>query len=373
MDRRIVHFARPIAIGLTMTAGVLALETQACGTGGSASPGNGSSAAGPAGATASQASTSNASGSSGAPGSGSSNESGGSAGASDASAPASGDGATAPKSSGCGAASLPVPAFIPDGGGYGGTTLPLQAFTLDVDGGGGARQFVLGLPANYDANQAYPVVFAWHPAGGTDVEVAWGGTSSFDIYGGYYGLRYLSVQNSVPMIFIAGQGLNPNDAGTGWPNTDGEDVAFARAMVAWLESNYCVDESRIFSVGFSYGAIMSNTVGCQMGNVFRAITPMDGLGPGYGFGSPGCVGQVGAWVAHGSQDTTIPIEAGLATLTYWLQANHCSATTVPTSPSPCVAYQGCDPGYPVDWCEFDGGHEMVDFEPPGVWTFLQQF
>jgi poly(3-hydroxybutyrate) depolymerase len=244
---------------------------------------------------------------------------------------------------------------------------------MAVNGGGGTREFILGLPANYDSSEAYPVVFVWHPAGGTDVQVAWGGTSSSDLYGGYDGLRYLSVQNGRPMIFIAGQGLNPNDAGTGWPNTNGEDVAFAQAMVSWLESNYCVDQSRIFAVGFSYGAVMSNTVGCAMGNVFRAIAPMDGIGPGFGYGSPQCVGQVGAWVAHGAVDTTIPIDSGMATRDYWAKANHCSTTSVATTPSPCVAYQGCDPGYPVDWCEFDGGHMMETFEPPGVWAFLQQF
>lgn len=300
---------------------------------------------------------------------------GSTSGASDggASSSASGSDAAASKSTGCGVASLPTPDSIPDGGGYFGGTLPLQRFVMNVDAGGGAREFILGLPASYNANQPYPVVFAWHPMGGTDVQVAWGGNSASDLYNGYYGLRYLSGQDSRPMIFIAAQGLNPNDAGAGWPNTNGQDVAFAQAMVAWVEAHYCVDTSRLFSVGFSYGGIMSNTVGCQMGNVFRAIAPMDGFGPGYGFGSPGCVGHVGAWVAHGAQDTTIAIEAGLSTRDYWAQANHCSTTTQPLSPAPCVAFQGCDPGYPVGWCEFDGGHQMESFEPGGVWAFLQQF
>jgi hypothetical protein len=29
---------------------------------------------------------------------------------------------------------------------------------------------------------------------------------------------------------------------------------------------------------FSYDAIMSNTVGCHMGDVFRAIAPISGMG-----------------------------------------------------------------------------------------------
>jgi poly(3-hydroxybutyrate) depolymerase len=33
----------------------------------------------------------------------------------------------------------------------------------------------------------------------------------------------------------------------------------------------------VFSVGMSYGRIMSDTLGCQMGDVFRAFAPMPGL------------------------------------------------------------------------------------------------
>jgi poly(3-hydroxybutyrate) depolymerase len=42
----------------------------------------------------------------------------------------------------------------------------------------------------------------------------------------------------------------PGDAATSsWTNTNDEDIAFAKAMVAWTESNFCVDSARILSVG----------------------------------------------------------------------------------------------------------------------------
>jgi poly(3-hydroxybutyrate) depolymerase len=250
-------------------------------------------------------------------------------------------------------------------------SLPIQSYSIDVSGT--MRQYIVGLPSTYDPNQKYPVVFGWHGQGGTASQVATGGTNSRDVFGGYYGLRYQSEQSKKPMIFVAGQGLDVNDAGAGWPNTNGQDVAFTQAMVAWLEQNYCVDTARIFSVGMSYGGIMTNTLGCAMGDVFRAITPMSGLGPA-GFGrATTCKGQVAVWLAHGTQDTTVPFDAGQASRDFWAKANHCSATTAPTTPTECVAYQGCDPGYPVDWCTFDGGHTIVSFEPPGIWAFLQQF
>jgi hypothetical protein len=33
----------------------------------------------------------------------------------------------------------------------------------------------------------------------------------------------------------------------------------------------------------------------------------------------------------------------------------------------------CDPGYPVTWCEFSGGHLPWNMAPDPVWAFLNQF
>lgn len=59
------------------------------------------------------------------------------------------------------------------------------------------------------------------------------------------------------------------EGGAGWPNTGGRDVAFVEQLVEWATTNYCIDRSRIFSVGMSRGGIISNTLGCQMGDVLR--------------------------------------------------------------------------------------------------------
>jgi poly(3-hydroxybutyrate) depolymerase len=143
-------------------------------------------------------------------------------------------------------------------------------------------------------------------------------------------------------------------------------------MVEWMRSNYCVDNKRIFSVGFSYGAIMSNTVGCQMGDVFRAIAPMSGSGP-LAFGGASCKGPVAAWMSHGQSDTTVPFASGQASRDHWVMANGCQTSSKPTDPSPCVTYDGCMAGYPVTWCEFPGTHQQPSFGPDAIWKFFSQF
>jgi polyhydroxybutyrate depolymerase len=221
-----------------------------------------------------------------------------------------------------------------------------------------SREYIVKVPDGYDSSQPYKLIFAWHYLGGSADGIANG------FGGGYYGLESMAAGST---IFVAPEGID-----AAWPNTGGRDIAFAKAMVDWMRSNYCVDDKRIFSVGFSYGAIMSNTVGCQMGDVFRAIAPMSGSGPN-SFGGGSCKGPVAAWMSHGMSDTTVPFASGQASRDHWVQANGCQTTSKPTDPSPCVTYDGCMAGYPVTWCEFAGTHQQPSFGPAAIWKFFSQF
>ena len=229
--------------------------------------------------------------------------------------------------------------------------------TIDVMGT--ARQYILALPANYDPNMPYKLIFAWHGLGGTAQMIA----------SNWYGLKSRS-QNSA--IFVAGQGLETNSGGAGWQNTGGQDVAFVKALYAQLQGQLCIDENRVFSVGMSYGGIMSNTLGCQMGDVIRAIAPMSGSGPGFG-GRATCVGQVAVWQSHGDNDTVVATSAGEASRDFWVKANHCQMESVAVNPSPCVEYVGCDADLPVTFCKFAGGHMVPSFASAAIWTFFSQF
>ena len=253
--------------------------------------------------------------------------------------------------------------------GCGAGTWPASGnFTLDVSGT--KRQYIVTLPTNYASSKPYKLIFAWHGLGGTAAQIAGQGLGSFGAGYAYYGLEGMA---NGSVIFVSGQGLDPYDAGAGWQNLNDQDIAFTKAMLKWLQSNYCIDDKHIFSVGMSYGGIMSDTVGCEMGDVVRAIAPMSGEGPSTYPGSKPCVGQVAVWMSHGNQDTTVPFKAGQASRDHWVAANHCGSQTMAVGPGTCVEYQGCDPGYPVDWCEFDGGHTIPSFASQGIWAFLSRF
>jgi len=238
--------------------------------------------------------------------------------------------------------------------------------TIDVSGT--ARQYTLKLPDNYDQNHPYKLIFGFHWLGGN-----MGAVVSGNIIGGpYYGLQSRSAGSAIlvaPYGLPTTGGLSPG--AQGWQNTNGQDVAFVKAMLAQFESGLCIDQTRIFSTGFSYGAIFSLTLGCQMSDVFRAIAPESG--EFFGGCNVANARPVAVWQSQGDSDTTVDPAAAKMANDYFVTKNHCTTQTVAVSPSPCVAYQGCDPGFPVTWCEFSGGHMPWSMAPNPVWAFFNQF
>ena len=232
--------------------------------------------------------------------------------------------------------------------------------SLDVSGT--TRTYYVQLPTSYTSSKQYPVVFQFRPMGGT-AEMA---------------LNEYGISKGLPdAIYVTPQGLvSPSpgsDAGSpGWPNTGGQDIAFTKAMLADVQGKYCVDNARIFSVGFSYGGMMSFAIGCEMGDVFRAIAPMSGALYS-DFNCKGTGHAIAMWGSHGLSDNVVPIADGRSARDKILQQNHCGTTTAPIDPSPCVSYQGCDSGYPVTWCEFDGTHQPPSFGTSAITAFFKSF
>jgi poly(3-hydroxybutyrate) depolymerase len=228
--------------------------------------------------------------------------------------------------------------------------------TLTINGT--QRTFYVQLPDNYDQNHPYPVVFQYHPLGGT----GWGGLTMYRIR-----------PNFPAAIYVSPDGTGSGNLG--FPNTNGMDEALTRAMMADLEGKYCVDKARYYATGFSYGGSMSYTAACNMSDVFRAI----GAAAGAPISGAACsrtppANRVAFWGTHGTEDTALPIDMAYPIRDAFVTKNGCTTTTQPVDPSPCVAYQGCAEGYPVVWCERQGdGHAIPSFFATAVANFFKQF
>jgi poly(3-hydroxybutyrate) depolymerase len=220
--------------------------------------------------------------------------------------------------------------------------------------GGLERTFLVDLPASYDANTPRPLVFAFH-----------GATTSAEFFrSARYG-NLLSAMAAEAIVVHADALGDP----TAWDNE--RDLPFFDAMLERLEQGLCVDSERVFATGHSSGGFFTNTLGCQRGDVLRAIAPVAGGGP-FVFGGSGCVGEVAVWLAHGENDPTVPFSSGEQSRDRWLEANGCDATaTTPATPDACVDYAGCTAGLPLRWCVHQDGHAWPAFAPQGMWDFFE--
>jgi poly(3-hydroxybutyrate) depolymerase len=221
------------------------------------------------------------------------------------------------------------------------------------------REYILRLPEDYNPELPYRLILAWH---GRMYSADWVANGDPPQTGPFFGIQE-AAQGQV--ILVAPQALSSS-----WTNQDGRDLAFAEALVMQLESELCVDRNRVFSTGFSMGAIMTITIGCTRGDLFRAIAPMSGSS------SNGCAESdrmVAYWASHGLQDTTIQPAQGEAARDLFLARNGCTETSMPSTPEGCVSYQGCAPGYPVSWCTFEGEHVPPPFAGTAIWSFFSQF
>jgi polyhydroxybutyrate depolymerase len=227
----------------------------------------------------------------------------------------------------------------------------LRSLTSD----GIQRSYWVEMPAGYDRNKAYPVIIGLH----------WRDGSAADVYGwsGFFGLKNLYGDSA---IFVAPEGLDK-----GWANTGDRDIHFMRAMISEVQQGACTDSQRVFATGFSFGGMMSNAIGCEMGDVVRAIVPMAGS---LWSGCASSSNKVAAMFIHAKDDNVVPYSAGMEARDLFLKRNSCSANTVPVGSNGCVEYQGCDSGKPVLWCGTEtGGHWYPNFSAQESKAFFDRF
>jgi len=240
------------------------------------------------------------------------------------------------------------------GGGTGrsagcGKTPTLTSGSRTIQSGGQSRSYMIRIPPNYDNSHPYPLVFGFHWVGGTMGDVDGGGSSGYTW--SYYGLRE-QADNSAnsKMIFVAPQGIS-----NGWGNSNGQDITFVDDMLKLIKGDLCVDTTRIFALGFSYGGGMSYAIACARANVFRAVAVYAGAQLSGCSGGTDPIAYIGF---HSISDGTCNYAGGESLRNKFVTNNGCTPQTAakPVGLTHVITtYQGCKDGYPVIWCAFDGG------------------
>ena len=217
---------------------------------------------------------------------------------------------------------------------------------VDLKIGDAMRMFVVRVPAKYDARTPAPVVFLFHP----------------------FGMNTQYMQGRVPIprvwpeaIAVYGQGMPRIGDGAvslqpSWQTRPGEmddrDLAYFDAMLDWVRKNHCVDDRRVFVMGYSNGANFTSVLACTRASAIAGVAIASG--------SLSCTLPEAKPVilSHGLSDATIRYDRAIEAATAWTSRNGCKAPPRTGAPG-CFTADSCSAA-PVTLCSYDGGHEYND-------------
>lgn len=247
----------------------------------------------------------------------------------------------------------------------------LQNGTIPIEFNGASRNYILRAPDDYDNTHPYRLVIAYAESGSSAQSVA-----DRDYF------RMANLDTTGSTIFVA------PDAANGAGSWSASDVELTDDILAQVEADLCIDKTRIFATGFSFGGAMSLAVACQRADVFRGVAFFSGADL-----TGSCTGTLTTPIAYyasqasgDSSGDPIP-SSGRIKQAQFAEVNGCEpepeATTFPApgEPHSCTEYQGCSAGHPTVYCVFDGPHgweptdpgETMSWNAPRAWEFITQF
>lgn len=220
------------------------------------------------------------------------------------------------------------------------------------------RRFVMRLPTDYSRDRAWPLVFALHGNGGNTGY--WDGTS---------GTRNIREVLADDAVLIVAEAIDnawrdydmPSDT---WPARIEMELSYFDELVDRATTELCIDESEIFTMGFSGGGSFSGVLGCRR----EYIRAFAAGGAVIYFDEEDCIQSTPAWITIGDME----FNAGRqAFRDYFRDGAGCSESSMVTDPDPCVAYDDCTA--PVHYCQHPAGHIWPDFGSEAMWQFFSSF
>lgn len=201
--------------------------------------------------------------------------------------------------------------------------------------GGAERWYLLTTPTKHDGKTPLPLVVDFH--GLLEGAQIHAGMSRFSELGQAEGFVVATPNGSGEPVRWD---VNPQPAAN-------QDLAFVDALLDQLGDQLCIDTSRVYSTGLSYGAIMTSFLTCQRSNRFAAVAPVAGLRV-----PEQCdqTRKVPILTFHGTADPILPFNAdGKSQLGALLGKPDGSGTTETTKPADLTGS-----GYPANaatWAE----------------------
>ena len=226
------------------------------------------------------------------------------------------------------------------------------------------REYFITLPKDYDNTKPHKVLFAMHCMGSNAEDFVHHNPDQ-DHPSPYYGQQKLDTKGE--FIFVAPRG---DTDGMPWSMNSDKDHKFIDQLITTINENYCVDTTRIFMTGFSFGAMVTNSMAQDMQHRLRAVAVY--ATADFNIYLPQNKGKPIAWMAvHGKQDGTCPYDKALTSALPRILKNNGPNGTDVSSEKPqevggsghlCYDFKNVDPRFPVKWCSWNGPHQWTAFD-----------
>ena len=256
-----------------------------------------------------------------------------------------------------------------------------------IEVNGVEREFRLSVPSSVQGT-SLPLVIAFH--GGTDSQEDFAQQEQFD---------QLGEQEKFIMAYAIAEQDRTAAEGEWFLNTAAtskEDNNFAEAIVDELSGSYCVNQDRLYAIGYSLGAMFTYEIACQLNHRFAATASFAGTMP-VSPDSCDLTSGIGILHIHGKLDYIIYYHQdwdwkdgeheGVGTMSevpnlidYWATKSSCQATVVETSlTEEHVIHNDCTDDVVIEhyglefwdhnWPDEVGGEPTYEL----MWDFLSEF
>lgn len=222
------------------------------------------------------------------------------------------------------------------------TPAPAELETIDLTVGDKPRTALVHTPEGWDGMTALPVVLSFHGLGSTAEQ-----QRSND--------GFVARSDTDGFIVVHPQaGGTLGALGAAWELEGTNEIDYVEALLDELESAVCIDPSRVYATGLSYGGAMTDLLACNMADRIAAAAPVSAYLPETACRPSQPVPMLSF---HGVEDQLLPYDGGGRSNQVpfeewgdeWAERNGCTGAPKETQYEPTVeelAYAGCKE--PVD-------------------------
>lgn len=243
--------------------------------------------------------------------------------------------------------------------------------------GGVKRTYILHVPTGYKGDKPIPLILDFHP-------MIFGTAASERMTSGY---AELGDKEGFAVAYADGIDNAWNMGPCCTESRDVDDFGLALAMVDKFKTEGCVDEKRVYAVGYSNGGGLSHYLACKHAEVFAAAAPaaFDLIE------EVKCEPSrpISMIIFRGTADTIVPYAGGASTpptpypldpihflgakgtFKKWAEVDGCTDTPTDGA-NGCSTYSQCKDGVTVTLCTANGGGH-VGGDANVAWATLKKF